>query len=472
MASHGAHGNRTDSQAPDKTVVPIAPLPDLRLIYETAPIGLAFLSADCRYLHINRRLTEICGLSVADHLGRSVRETVPALADAIEAIVASVMRTRQPVIGVEVAGQTKGTAERFWATYWHPVSGADGEIIGVNVAAEEITERRRAEAALHASEQQFHSLADSIPQLVWMADAGGTVFWFNRGWHDFIGASKAERDWSDYLDPAVRREAVLRWDQCRTEGQPMEMELSLRGQDGRGHPFLTRVVPVRDAAGKIHRWIGTHVDISEQHRREEHVRLLVSELSHRMKNLLAVITAVAAQTARHASDGTHYQERLTERLQALSEGHDLLVRESWQGAPLVDVIATQMKPFMENREDRIETNGPPLLLTANAAQYIGLALHELATNACKHGALSVPDGKVSIRWQYAPAANRIGLAWRERNGPRVTAPRRRGFGCSLIERIVPRALEGSGTLAFAGDGVNWTLEFSAERNLSRERPAA
>ena len=144
--------------------------PTLQLIYDTAPIGLAFLSPDCRYLQINQRLTDICGISVEDHLGRYVRDCVPALADAVEGIVQSIMRTGDPVTGVEVAGQRADqTDERFWVTYWHPHRNADGEIVGVNVAAEEITERKRAEAALRASERQFHTLADSIPQLVWMA---------------------------------------------------------------------------------------------------------------------------------------------------------------------------------------------------------------------------------------------------------------------------------------------------------------
>ena len=136
--------------------------PTLQLIYETAPIGLAFLSPDCRYLQINQRLTEICGISIEDHLGRYVRDCVPALADAVEGIVQSIMRTGDPVTGVEVAGQRADqTDERFWVTYWHPHRNADGEIVGVNVAAEEITERKRAEVALKASEREVRRARDT-----------------------------------------------------------------------------------------------------------------------------------------------------------------------------------------------------------------------------------------------------------------------------------------------------------------------
>src|SRR5271170_7919605 len=129
--------------------VPLPQQPALQLIYDTAPIGLAFLSPDCRYLQINQRLTEICGISVEDHLGRSVRDCVPALADAVESIVRSIMDTGDPVIGIEVSGQRADqTEERFWITYWHPLRSPSGEIVAVNVAAEEITERKRVEAAL------------------------------------------------------------------------------------------------------------------------------------------------------------------------------------------------------------------------------------------------------------------------------------------------------------------------------------
>ena len=142
--------------------VPLPQQPALQLIYDTAPIGLAFLSPDCRHLQINQRLTEICGISVEDHLGRSVRDCVPALADAVEGIVRSIMSTGEPVIGIEVAGQRADQVdERYWITYWHPLRGPGGEIVGVNVAAEEVTERKRAEAALLASEQEIRRARDT-----------------------------------------------------------------------------------------------------------------------------------------------------------------------------------------------------------------------------------------------------------------------------------------------------------------------
>src|SRR6201991_1197870 len=145
--------------------------PALQLIYDTAPIGLACLSPDCRYLLINQRLTEICGISVEGHLGHTVRDCVPALAGSVEQIVRSIMETGEPVIGVEVAGQRADQVdERFWATYWHPLRAPSGQIVAINVAAEEITERKRNEQALRqardAAEDALRDLREAQASLV------------------------------------------------------------------------------------------------------------------------------------------------------------------------------------------------------------------------------------------------------------------------------------------------------------------
>jgi PAS domain S-box-containing protein len=255
--------------------------PTLQFIYDTAPIGLAFLSPDCRYLQINRRLTDICGISVEDHLGRHVRDCVPALADAVEAIVQSIMRTGDPVTGIEVAGQCADQPdERFWVTYWHPHRNADGEIVGINVAAEEITERKRAEAALKASERQFHTLADSIPQLVWMAEADGAIYWLNNHWYEYTGRPAGEvnpHSWHKLLGNA--------WTEALATGSALESELSLLGKDGEYRPFLTRVVPLRDPSSVVYGWIGTHIDISERKRNEREVRRAKDAAEAALQNL-------------------------------------------------------------------------------------------------------------------------------------------------------------------------------------------
>src|SRR5246127_1511741 len=161
---------RSDEARRSSTVLQF-PQPSLQLIYDTAPIGLAFLSPDCRYLQINQRLTEICGISVEDHLGRFVRDCVPQLADAVEAIVQSIVETGSPVTGIEVKGQRPSqNDERCWITYWHPQRGPAGDIVGVNVAAEEITARKRSEQEIRdardAAEAALHHLQETQAFLI------------------------------------------------------------------------------------------------------------------------------------------------------------------------------------------------------------------------------------------------------------------------------------------------------------------
>jgi PAS domain S-box-containing protein len=181
--------------------------PELELVYKTAPIGLAFLSTDCRYVMINEHLTEICGISIADHIGRSVRETVPQVAEQVERLVQTILRTGEPITGIEVGGQRPdgSNMERVWVTYWHPLKNRGGEVVGINVAAEEITERKRAEAELAASQKRLRNLNETLADRVeaqaqerdriWklsqdllvVTDASGSILNVNPAWSATLG---------------------------------------------------------------------------------------------------------------------------------------------------------------------------------------------------------------------------------------------------------------------------------------------
>jgi len=241
--------------------------PELQLLYETAPIGLAFLSTDCRYLQINRHLTEICGISVADHIGRSVRDTVPLVADQVEHIVQTILRTGEAVTGIEVSGQRPdgGNAERVWLTYWHPLKDTTGNILGVNVVAEEITERKRSEAALAASESRFRELADNMSQFAWTTDASGRRTWFNKRWHDYTGTALEDvqgMKWQKLVHPDHVERVNKRIRESHESGKPWEDTYPLRGRDGNFRWFLTRVVPIRNESGDVVRWFGTKTDVT------------------------------------------------------------------------------------------------------------------------------------------------------------------------------------------------------------------
>jgi PAS domain S-box-containing protein len=263
--------------------------PELRLIYETAPIGLAFLTPDCRYLQINQHLTEICGISVADHIGMSVRDTVPQVADQVEQIVQTIVRTGKSITGIEVNGQRPdgGNADRVWITYWHPLKSADGGILGVNVVAEEITERKRAEAALAASETRFHELADNMSQLAWTADAQGWIYWYNKRWHDYAGTTLADMQgtgWQKLHHPDHVDRVVNRIRRCFETGTPWEDTFPLRRRDGAYRWFLSRALPIQNEAGDLVRWFGTYTDVTEQIEAEKALRHLNETLEHRIES--------------------------------------------------------------------------------------------------------------------------------------------------------------------------------------------
>ena len=243
---------------------------DLQFVYDTAPIGLAFLSPDCRYLQINQRLTEICGISVADHLGRSVRDMVPNVADQVEKLVRFIIETGEPVTGIEVNGQRadKVGADRCWLTGWHPLKGPDGQILGVNVAAEEITERKRAQTALTASEQRYRALVRATSSLVWTTTADGQLV-DSPEWRAYTGQSVDEVQglrWLDALHPDDHDRTQGVWQTAVATLSPFETEFRVRRHDGVYVWHQARGIAVLESDGFIREWVGICLDIDDRKR--------------------------------------------------------------------------------------------------------------------------------------------------------------------------------------------------------------
>ncbi len=183
---------------------------------------------------------------------------------------------------------------------------------------------------------------------------------------------------------------------------------------------------------------------------------LTRELNHRVKNTLANVLSIVALTRRRTRDIDEFADGLSGRLRALSATHDLLSQREWTNALAAEVVQSELAPYLDPEDPHAEISGPDALLAPNDAMSLGLALHELATNAAKYGALSVPDGKVSVTWDII-APDRLSVSWRERGGPPVMAPTRRGFGLELIEKIVSQELEAPVDLSFDNEGVTCTL---------------
>ena len=243
----------------------------------------------------------------------------------------------------------------------------------------------------------------------------------------------------------------------------------IRPVDGELRWIFGRGRTVRDSAGKPVRYSGVDIDITERKQAEEHVRLLLAELNHRANNLLTVIQAIARQTA-NTADPKIFAERLSQRIAGLAASNDLLVSGKWQGVEIGRLIDSQLSHFADLGA-RVVLDGPPVRLTPAAAQALGMALHELATNAVKHGALANQAGRISIRWSVAdgPAEPEFRMTWSEQDGPPVAAPQRTGFGRTVMERMIAAALEGKATLQFPAGGIVWTFACPARKALEDAR---
>jgi len=243
-------------------------------------------------------------------------------------------------------------------------------------------------------------------------------------------------------------------------GQPKRTEVVLdEGPGPRWHDL--HIEPLHNEAGDIVGLTCAAIDVTERKEGEAHLRLLMRELTHRSKNLLAVIQAMARQTARHAGSIEGFLNQFAARLQALAASHDLLVRESWYGASLRELIQSQLAAYIGSGEAPVALDGPAVALKPEAAQNLGLALHELAVNAAKFGALSVPSGRVSISWALRDHA--LTLEWREQFGPKVKIRRKKGFGSMVIERNLARALDAKVALDFEPDGVRCHIVIPASQ---------
>lgn len=205
---------------------------------------------------------------------------------------------------------------------------------------------------------------------------------------------------------------------------------------------------------------GVSIDITDRKRGDDHRDLLSAELNHRVKNSMATMQSIAHQTLRNASDLDQARETLDARLQSLSAAHDVLTRENWEGATLAEIVDGALQPFRVNQGKRFATGGPDIKLLPRKALALVLALHELATNAVKYGALSNDEGRVILNWQLVDGAteSRLWLRWEELGGPAVSSPSRTGFGTRMIERALAAEFGGSAEIEYRPRGVVFTIE--------------
>jgi two-component sensor histidine kinase len=421
-----------------------------------AKVHVSSQDRDLRYTWVYSPHAE----SGAQLLGRTDEETLAAAErESLIAVKRRVLATGKPedceVAFVLPHGRT------LVALHVDPVFGPDGTVDGIMCAAADISrtrslesEQRRLTDELRTAVQRYEVALRGSNVTVFTQDRDLTYTsisnpLFGREVDDIVGRT------DDEILPESSRVAVTALKRgVLADGQAADGEVSIgEGVDRRW--FDLHVEPLRGVAGKIVGLVCAAVDNTARKEGEVHLRLLMRELTHRSKNLLAVIQAMARQTARHTGSVDAFMEQFGARLQAIAASHDLLVQESWHGASLPELARAQLAQYLDGAGAQVVIEGPGIVLKPEAAQSVGLAIFELLDNATRYGALSVPQGRASLKWHRRPVADGGGLeiAWSEEGGPNVSEPDRRGFGSMVIERNLARAAEAEVELAFPPGGV-------------------
>ena len=329
---------------------------------------------------------------------------------------------------------------------------------------------RLARSEIHRATALFEAVINMTPDLVYVKDLESRALLrnpaalFGKAWEEVEGQKEA--DW--HRDPKEAEQVIANDHKVIESGTSMQFVEHFTTSDGL-RTLLSTKSPFFDERGKIIGTIGVSTDITERESRARHVEFIMRELSHRSKNLLMIIQAVARQTARQSETLEAFEQQFNERLASLARLHDLLIQEEWRGVPLLAIAQTQVDPFAG---DRIEIGGPEILLKPNMAQVFSMVFHELATNAAKYGALSNSAGSISIAWGFlGDDHKRVFVRWQEAGGPPVMMPARKGFGTVVLERMVLQIPDASASLKFLATGLVWYLEAPLESLVeAREAP--
>ncbi|QFU14878.1 PAS domain-containing sensor histidine kinase [Microvirga thermotolerans] len=434
-----------------------------RGVLEGMTEGFMLLDRDFRVLQINREGLRIDGRPEGEIVGRSHWDVWPAsVGTPVEEAYRRAMTERVPV-----------TIEHCYdfgdRSVWLELRIFPVEDGGVAAFFRDVTSRREAAEALRASEARLKAVLENVPVGIIITEApDGRVA---------MGNPQAERIFRHPILPTPGFDAYPQWRLHFPDGQPVpprhypvaralvegratgdEEYLYQRG-DGTMAWMRLAAAPIRNAEGDTVAAVVAIVDIDQEKKAEEHQRLLINELNHRVKNTLATVQSIASQTLRNSGSIDEARAAMEERLFALSRAHDVLTRENWGSADLREIVGEAMAPYRHERESRLRMEGPAVRLPPRMALAIAMALQELATNAVKYGALSNATGEVSVRWTVSHRSGPcLHLVWSETGGPPVEVPSRRGFGTRLIERSLAHDLDGRAEIRFTREGVVCTVD--------------
>ncbi|MCA0317496.1 MAG: PAS domain S-box protein [Proteobacteria bacterium] len=438
---------------------------ELEAVYQFAPVGLAVIDRSMRFLRVNAALASMAGGPVAAQGGRTVAEVMPQFVETLEPAIRRAL-AGEAVGRLELIGSPDGDASRrrVWQADFYPVRQEAGEVTAVGAIIDDVTAEHEAEAALAGEKSRLERLMILAPNLIYITDfeRRRNVF-MNPQIYEALGYAPAElsgrsiRALNELVHPddlqaltdlslSVRRVA---------DGEVREAEYRIRHADGDYRWFLIRETPFdRDAEGKVVQVLGTGLDITARRDADEHQKVLIRELHHRVKNVLATVQAIASATGRSAKTFQEFRDDFSDRLVSLGRTHSLLTREAWAGAGLHEILKSELEPYLDDA-GRVTIDGPGVEIPRDIVVAVGMAVHELATNAVKYGSLSVPKGRVhvAIETDDAPVEPKLIMVWTESGGPEVRTPTRRGFGSLLLNRLLSSQLGGELAIDYRPEGI-------------------
>lgn len=312
------------------------------------------------------------------------------------------------------------------------------------------------EAEMTETARRFAMVADGIPDIAWSCTAGLVFDFYNARWKEFTGTEPPpDADgWRPLVHPDDEYETFRRWDEAAAAGEAFESEYRMRHASGEWRWVLSRALPMRDGEGAIERWFGTVTDVHDQRAVSDQRDLLARELSHRIKNIFAVIASLVALRARQYPEAAPFAADLSEAIGALGRAHDYVRPLGGRhGDRLVGLLRDLLRPYDESGADRLVFHGDDCPLGERAATPLALVFHELATNSAKYGALSVLGGQVTVTTTLDNDAGTISIDWLEQGGPPPEVDGSEGFGSRLVKLAVEGQLRGSITRRWLDSGV-------------------
>ncbi|MGE0697707.1 MAG: PAS domain S-box protein [Hyphomicrobiaceae bacterium] len=424
-----------------------------------------------RFVSFSNPVEKLAGSSAESHIGLT-RWELPTVGVSEEqwAEHRAMLERHEPFRDFEFR-RINARGEVIWMTSsGDPVFDADGCFKGYRGTGRNITERKLAEHLLRESEARFRLLADSAPVLIWVSGPDGAEF-FNRSYLQFVGAqSEAElagRAWMRHLHPDDQEAYIAAFEKSLARAEQFESQFRFRRADGEYRWMKTIGSPRLDAAGRCIGYVGSTLDITDIKENESRITHLARELDHRVKNILSRFEVVIDRTAEATLSTSELVAALKERVESMSRAHGLLSRHRWTGALLSDLIADQLEAYAT--PSNVIIAGEPVMLHPDAAHALSMVVNELATNAAKYGALSVPSGRVTVHWRRVSSASgdRLVIDWQEAGGPCVQKPAREGYGTTVIRELLAHELSGTVDLVLEAQGARCLIELPLARVARR-----